>query len=83
MRRKTWREIARPIIAQVLAATAGEPWKEVKAAIHEAYPFAQRRYWPYKAWLTEIRAQRGLRRGPRKKGERLPVASCPGQQTFL
>jgi hypothetical protein len=82
-KRLSWREKARPIIAQVLQAMAGRPWKEVRAALIEAYPFGTRSHYPYKAWLLEIRWQRGQHRGPRKKGEKLPVPSSPGQRSFL
>jgi hypothetical protein len=82
-RRQSWREKARPIIAEVLQVMAGRPWKEVRATLAEVYPFGQRKHYPYKAWLLEIRWQRGRHRGPRKKGEKLPVPSSPGQRSFL
>ena len=61
---KTWRQIAAPIIHQVLEDTKGLPEKEIKKALREAYPFGQRAMHPYKIWLDEIKKQRGLK--PRK-----------------
>ncbi len=54
----SWSTVARPIVAAVLAATAGQPEKEIRKALTAAYPFGTRRYWPYKAWLSEVKRQR-------------------------
>lgn len=56
----TWRDSAKPVIAKVLQATKGQDEKEIKKALHDAYPFGERRYWPYKVWCDEVRRQRGL-----------------------
>ena len=56
---KTWRDIARPIIREVLAKKL-EP-KEERKALREAYPFGIREHWPYKVWLDEIQRQRGIK----------------------
>jgi hypothetical protein len=61
----TWRQRARPIVAEVLAATAGQSERAIRAALRDAYPFGERRMHPYKAWLDEVRWQRGLRK-PKK-----------------
>lgn len=58
---KTWREHAKPIIAEVLKSTKGLPDKEIRKALREAYPFGERKYWPYKVWCDEIRAQTGVK----------------------
>ena len=58
----TWRDKARPIIAEVLEKTKGQDETAIRAALYQAYPFGPRRYHPYKAWLDEIRAQRGLKK---------------------
>lgn len=55
-----WREVARPIIARVLSATAGKSKPEIDSALRDAYPFGERRYHPYKIWLDEIKRQRGV-----------------------
>lgn len=60
--RRTWRDIAAPIIAKVLKETKGKDEKEIKKALFEAYPFGMREYHPYKVWLDEIKRQRGLKR---------------------
>lgn len=59
---KTWRDSARPIIQEVLKATAGMEEKEIKKALREAYPFGERAYHPYKIWCDEIKVQRGKRK---------------------
>lgn len=54
-----WRTKATPIIRGVLVAHAGEPGRDVRRALRLAYPFGERRHWPYKVWLDEIRRQTG------------------------
>lgn len=56
----TWRQIAAPIIAEVLRQTKGWDEPDIRRALREAYPFGMRKYWPYKVWLDEIRRQRGF-----------------------
>jgi hypothetical protein len=63
----TWRERARPIIERVLRETAGQPEKEIRCALRDAYPFGERAMYPYKAWCSEVRRQRGLER-PKQRG---------------
>lgn len=58
----SWRDTARPIIAQVLKDTKGAPEKEISKALRDAYPFGERNYHPYKIWLDEIKVQRGKRK---------------------
>lgn len=57
----TWREHCAPIIHEVLERTRGMSEKEIKAALHAAYPFGERNYHPYKIWLSEIKKQRKKR----------------------
>ncbi len=57
-----WRMTAAPIIARVLAETAGKPPEEVRAALRAAYPFGVRRHHPYRIWCDEIRVQTGRRK---------------------
>jgi len=54
----SWREIAAPIIANVIASKP----EDLRRALRDAYPFGPRRHWPYKVWLDEIARQLG--RGP-------------------
>ncbi len=56
-----WRDIAKPIIREVLLKTKGKNENEIKTALYEAYPFGERKYHPYKVWLDEIKKQRGLK----------------------
>ena len=60
--RGTWRDSAKPIIAQVLKDTKGQTEKEIRKALREAYPWGERRYHPYKIWCDEIKVQRGLKK---------------------
>lgn len=61
-----WRDKAKPIIREVLTETAGKTEPEIKKALHDAYPFGERRYHPYKIWLDEIKRQRSplAKKGP-------------------
>jgi hypothetical protein len=63
----TWRDAARPIIRQVLAANKGKDEKEIRKALREAYPFGARQYHPYKIWLDEIKVQMGKRKFGKKQ----------------
>lgn len=56
-----WRDRCRPIVERVLAETADSTEKEQRAALRDAYPFGERKYWPYKVWLDEIAQQTGKR----------------------
>ena len=58
---KSWREYATPIIAEVLKTTKGQTDKEIRKALKDAYPFGERKYWPYKVWCDEIRRQTGVK----------------------
>lgn len=79
-----WRAIARPIIARVLAETAGQPERDIVAALREAYPFGERAYHPYKIWLDEIKVQRGKRKfGGRTNGKREGIKPMPGQKDLF
>lgn len=55
----SWRDRARPIIAQVLKDTRGQTDKEIRKALRDAYPFGERRFHPYKMWCSEVRRQTG------------------------
>ena len=55
----SWRNHAAPIIEKVLRETKGKPESDIKKALHDAYPFGQRKYHPYKIWCDEIKRQRG------------------------
>lgn len=53
----TWRDIAKPIIYDVLQANKGADEKVIRKALKQAYPFGQRSLHPYKIWCDEVRLQ--------------------------
>ncbi|MEQ9131130.1 MAG: hypothetical protein RJQ08_13515 [Salinisphaeraceae bacterium] len=55
----TWRDIARPIVAETINRVGRDNPRELRKALRDAYPFGERKYWPYRAWLAEVRAQIG------------------------
>lgn len=59
---KSWRDIARPIIHQVLQETKGQEEKVIRKALREAFPWGEKSTHPYKIWLSEIAIQLGKRR---------------------
>jgi hypothetical protein len=76
-REKTWRERFRPLIAGILAETEGQPEKEIRRALRDAWPatlLGARACWPYKAWCAEIKAQR-FPKAPKARH----IAAPPGQ----
>ena len=84
--RPSWRERAKPVIAKVLADTAGQPDADIRKALYDAYPFGPRTHHPYKIWLDEIKVQRGqkpptgTRTAPRKGA---PEPDDPSQGTLF
>lgn len=67
----TWRDSAGPKIAAVIAAVGTEDMKELRKALREAYPYGERKYWPYKVWLDEINRQLVM-------GRYRPAPAVPG-----
>lgn len=63
----TWRAEATLVIRETLGATRGQGEKEIRAALRKAYPFGERKYWPYKVWCDEVRHQRGLKTSPARR----------------
>jgi hypothetical protein len=55
----TWRDAARPIIAEVIKEVGTDDMRKLRAALREAYPWGLRKYHPYKIWCNEIRVQLG------------------------
>lgn len=74
----TWRDIAKPIIAQVIKDNKGKTEKEIKKALREAYPFGERKYHPYKIWLDECQVQL-----KKKTFGKKPVPPPPNQLNLL
>jgi hypothetical protein len=63
----TWRGRAAPVVYEVLRQSAGLPRREVRRRLRDAYPFAYRAGYPYRAWLLEVHALYGrlnARRSP-------------------
>ena len=69
---KTWRQIASPIIARVIAENRAKGEKALRAALRAAYPFGERQYHPYKIWCDEVNAQLG-RKKPKPKPTPAPA----------
>ena len=54
MARSEWRDIARRVIERTLESLPPETTRRGKLeAIKRAFPFGERRNWPYKVWLQE------------------------------
>lgn len=75
---KTWRDSAKPIIAEVIKAHVGQDIKVIKKALREAYPFGERKYHPYKIWNDEVKGQLGTKK-KKIKGQ----SEDPNQLTML
>lgn len=73
---KTWRSIAKPIIAKVIREVGTDDMKALRKALSDAYPFGVKQYHPYKVWLDEIKFQLGqkkhLNNTPRPDNKPLP-----------
>lgn len=70
----TWRDMARTVCQRIIDETRDLPTEqrdaERKRRFHDDYPFGQRQYYPYKAWLAEVSVAKGLnsqRRDPHEK----------------
>ena len=60
-RKLTWRDQVRPIIKEVIKQY-GLNSKNLNKALRDAYPFGQRKNYPYKVWLDEIKKQTGTQK---------------------
>jgi len=58
--RDTWRSRAVNVIWAVINDHRGADERTIRLALRRAYPFGERRYWPYKVWCEEV--DRALRR---------------------
>ena len=63
MPRSTWRESIAPVVAEIIANTGKADMRKLRAALRERQPSAS---WLLKVWYSEIRAQLGLPKHPRK-----------------
>lgn len=57
----TWRDLARPIIARVIAENVGKNEHEIRLALQKAFPWGRRERHPYKIWCDEINVQLGAK----------------------
>lgn len=73
----SWRDHARPIIAQVIRDVGKADPKKLRQALRDAYPYGERSMWPYKVWCDEVRRQLGL------KSSMKADAPDPRQETLL
>ena len=73
---KTWRDAARPIIANVIREHGREDTPELRKALFDAYPFGQRKYWPYQVWLDEIKVQLGTKKKLQSKRAKKKQHKC-------
>jgi hypothetical protein len=78
----SWRAIAQPIIARIVAEHGGVNSRPLRAALGNAYPFGERKYWPYKVWCDEVR--RALHGGPppRRRPDGLSAKEYPTPDLF-
>jgi hypothetical protein len=72
---RSWGEYAAEVIAEVIAEQPGAARKRrCGSGSRQAYPFGERRMWPYKAWLREVRLalrrEYGTGQGTRYSDER-------------
>lgn len=78
----TWRDVARPIIAETIDRVGKDDPKALRKALLEAYPFGAREYHPYKIWLDEIHRQLGTGRYAPDLDRELPLLEgLPCEQT--
>jgi len=69
----TWRQRAAHIVDKVIRRVGRSDIKMLKRELRKAYPFGERRSYPYKVWLSEVRRQvYGRQRS-------VPGALCPRQ----
>lgn len=67
---RTWRELAAPLIAHVIADTPSRDLTALRPKLRAAYPWGERKYHPYKIWCAEIRRQLGI---PTPRTRRSPL----------
>lgn len=63
----SWRERAQKVVEKVIARVGLDDAKALRKALREAYPFGERKYYPYDVWLDEIKIQTGAKRRSGKR----------------
>ena len=71
-----WRDIAAPIIREVIARIGCDDDRALRKALFEAYPFGERKMHPYKIWRDEIKRQL---EGRQHRRPNVPPPVAPGQ----
>ena len=77
----SWRDMARPIIGRVISEHGTSDMKATRRALRNAYPWGERKYWPYKVWCDEVREQLGLNKKPIDVGPELFKEASDGDWT--
>ena len=72
------RDDCRPIIAGVIASVGRDDLPALRRALRAAYPYGERKNFPYKIWCHEIRVQLGQVKFF-QPGERRRVPDAAGQ----
>ena len=53
MSNQTWRDVAKAAISDVESQSKHMDYGAFKRALFDAYPFGERKYFPYKMWCSE------------------------------
>ena len=73
---RTWRDHCSPIIADVIERVGKDDMQALRKALREAYPYGERKMWPYKVWCSEVRKQ--LKLGYKEPDYRCSAGCRPG-----
>lgn len=72
-----WRRRSKAVIAKVLLELGpGRNAVTAAKALRDAYPFGERKHWPYKVWLEEVNAALGVSFGGPKQQIDRPCGVC-------
>jgi hypothetical protein len=73
-----WSRIARDTIAKAAESVPeGATAKERRAILNAAYPFGERAYWPYKAWLKAMKEHMAKYERPKSQADLLAKHKSP------
>lgn len=56
-----WEKLAGPVIDRTIRLNPTADEKALRAALSKAYPFGERRHWPYKVWCRLVRIAIAIR----------------------
>ena len=65
----SWEEESTHVIRNVLKDYENRPEAELKRALKDAYPFGERKHWPYKIWCDCVKRALAGRRLSETKPE--------------